>query len=155
VSVDHLGVVRVAQCVRHFACYLDGVADRKLALPEQTQPQGLAFDVRHHVVDQTAGLIRVVKGENVGMMETGGDLNFVQEAGGSNLGGQIGAKHFEGDFSLVLEIVSEKDRRHPPCPISLCSRYLWATATLNRSNSSVALLSTPRSAIVVSTSARY
>ena len=111
--MHHAGVVRVAQRVGHFARDLQGVADRELAFAVEALAQRLALDVRHDVVHQPVGLVRVVQRQDVRVVQPSGDLDLVQEPGGAHRLGQLGEQHLDRDVTVVLEIVGQEYARHP------------------------------------------
>ncbi len=112
VAMHDFGVMRVAQRVRHLTRDLNRVADGKLALAHETESERFSLDVRHDVVHQTTGLVRVVQRQNVWVMQAGGDLDLVQESRCANFGGEVGTEHLDRDLSLVLQIVGEEHGRH-------------------------------------------
>ena len=114
--MDDAGAVRVAQRVGHLARDLERVADRELPLPREPLPQRLALDVGHDVEDQAIHLVGVVQRQDVRVMQPGRDLDLAQEPGGADFGGQLGAKHFDRDVTLVLEVVGQEDLGHPALP---------------------------------------
>ena len=92
------------------------VGKRELLLSTQPLAQGLALDQRHDVVQEGPGLVRcfprVVQGENVGMVQTGGGRDLVQEALRPEDVGQVGAKHFHCHLTPVPDVLREIDRGH-------------------------------------------
>lgn len=78
--------------------------------------QRLPRQVRHHVVHQPVGLARVVKREDVRVMEPRGDTDLVEEAFRADCGRDLGMQHLERHLTVVLELVREEDARHPAAP---------------------------------------
>ncbi len=46
------------------------------------------------------------------MIEAGGDLDFREEAFGTERGGELGPQDLDGDVAIVLEVLREIDRGH-------------------------------------------
>ncbi len=104
----------------------DGVSQRELRLAGQSLPKRLARDVRHREPEglhRAAGRRRrpaLEDRQDVGMLETGGDLDLPHEALGAQRVGQLRAQHLEGDQPIVPEIARQVDRGHaPPAELAL------------------------------------
>jgi hypothetical protein len=114
VPMHDIVAVRIAQRIGHFArdqqCFIQG----QLLLPLQPVPQRLNFDEWHRVVHEAAHLPRVEQGQDVWVVEAGGDADFAKEPVGAQRGGGFGAENLEGDRAVVLEVLSEVDGL--PCP---------------------------------------
>jgi hypothetical protein len=54
----------------------------------------------------------VEEGQDVGVLEIGGGLDFAQEAVSAECGGKLGAKELDGDEAVVLEVAGEVDGGH-------------------------------------------
>ena len=113
VPVHHVGAMGVAQRIRHLARDLERVVDGELAFPGQTLPEGLSLDVRHDIVGHALSLIGIVERQDVGMVETRGDLNLAEKPDRSYLRGDVGAEDLDGNRALVLEVMGEVDPCHP------------------------------------------
>src|SRR5512143_2968742 len=50
------------------------------------------------------------------MLEAGGDLDLTREATGPDGDRNLGSEYLEGHLAVVLQILSEVDRRHPALP---------------------------------------
>src|SRR5262245_34265442 len=50
----------------------------------------------------------------MGVLQLGGDLDFTEEAGGSEGGGELRSEHFYCHLSPVAYILGEVDRSHAP-----------------------------------------
>ena len=74
--------------------------------------QRLAFDERHHVVQQIAGAAGVVHRHDVRVLQPPGDLDLAQESLGAEALGQVRVQDFDGDGSVVTEVVGAIDGRH-------------------------------------------
>ncbi len=107
VAVYDATAVRVAQRPRHLSCDLQRLVHTQALLATQPIAQRFTLDVRHHVVEKSAGLARVVKGQDMGMGELRRDGNLSQEARCSDAQCQVGVKDLERDFSLVLQVLGE------------------------------------------------
>ena len=60
------------------------------------------------------GFARVEHGEDVGVLQPGGEPDLAQEALRAERGGELGVQHLERDLAVVLEVVREIDRGHAP-----------------------------------------
>ena len=59
-----------------------------------------------------ARLARVVDGEDVGVLQPGGELDLALEPLGAERGGELGEEHLEGDRAVVPEVLGQVDRGH-------------------------------------------
>ncbi|HEV8600574.1 MAG TPA: hypothetical protein VGQ69_14535 [Gemmatimonadales bacterium] len=64
------------------------------------------------IVQERVGLARVVERQNVGVLQVGGDFDFLEEPLGADDRGQLGAQNLESDLAAVLEVEGEVDGRH-------------------------------------------
>ena len=112
VAVDDALLVRVVQRLGDLAGDLDGVGKWKLFLPIEPASQRLTADERHDVPDLPAGLSRIVDRENVRVTEAGHDVDFALEALDAKGGAKVCVQNFDGDVSVVLQVVGEIYRRH-------------------------------------------
>jgi hypothetical protein len=76
-------------------------------------PQRLPFHERHHIVEQSRGLPRVIQRENVGVLQGRGDFDLAEEPLAAEHGRQVGFEQLDGDASAVLQVLGEKDDCHP------------------------------------------
>ena len=99
VPVQHTHAVRVSQRVRDGLGNGEGLflGQRAARRPFQLLAQRAAFDVRHDVIQEAAGLARVVQRENVRMAQPRSDLDFLEKALGAEVGSQAGKEHFQRD----------------------------------------------------------
>ncbi len=95
VPVDDPLPVGVGQRIGHLARELERLVHRELRLAIQAIPQRLALDVRHHVVEETGGLTRVVQRQDMRVAEVGRHLDLAQEALGPEHVGQLGTQDLE------------------------------------------------------------
>ena len=89
-----------------------GLVQRQLALAIQTRAQRLAFDVGHRVPEDPRGVAGVEDGNDVGVLEAGGELDFAEEPIGAERGCESGTQHLQRDEPTVLEIARQVDGRH-------------------------------------------
>ncbi len=101
-----------AEGVRHFACDLQGILNGKLFLPVQPIPEGFALDVGHDVIKETASFPRVVKRQDMRVMQLGGDLDLTQKPFGAEGRSQLGSQHLHRDLTMEFQILGEVHRRH-------------------------------------------
>ena len=95
-----------------------GVLDGQLP-PAQPIPQRFSFHERHDVVGATviAGPlfdIRVEQGQDVRVLQPGGDLDLPEEPVAADGGGELRPQHLYRDFAVVLEVLGQIDRGHAP-----------------------------------------
>jgi hypothetical protein len=60
VAMNHPLSVGIGQCIGHLASDLECLIHWELGLAAQAIPQRLSLDVRHHVVEESRGLARVM-----------------------------------------------------------------------------------------------
>jgi hypothetical protein len=104
--------VGVVQGVGHLGGDPDGVGHRQLLLPIEALPERLALDERHHVEQEAVGLARVEQGQDVRVLQVGGELDLGQEALGPDHGCELGAQELQGDPAIVAEIMCQVDGGH-------------------------------------------
>ena len=90
--------------------------DAELPLPPQPVPERLALDERHGEPELARGLARVVDGQDVGMLEAGGELDLALEPVGPERGGQLRQEDLQGHRPVVLEVLGQEHRGHAPAP---------------------------------------
>ena len=71
-------------------------------------PSALPVDVGQDVLQGAAGVAGVNQGDDVGVLELGGEPDFPKEPLGAEHRGQLGAEHLEGDVAVVLEVVRDR-----------------------------------------------
>ena len=119
VAVDHPLAVGVRQRVGHFAGESEGVLKGKLLLAVEPVAEGLPFDVRHHVVQVGAGLVRPVRGprviqrQDVSVPKVGRDRDLAQEAFVAHRGRELRPQDLDGHHPAVPEVLREIDGGHP------------------------------------------
>ena len=67
------------------------VVQRQLALTLEPMTQRLALDVGHDVVKEPTGLTGVEQGQDVGMLQAGGELDLAQESFGAEHSAELRA----------------------------------------------------------------
>ena len=128
VAMDDAVLVGVLQGAADFAGDLERGVERELLLPREPLPERLALGERHDVVEQAAGLSRVVQREDVGVLEGRGDLDLAEEPLAAEHGRQLGLEQLDGDGAAVLQVLGEEDDRHPAVaelpldPVSIAER---------------------------------
>ncbi len=80
VPMDHMTAVRVAQRIGHLARDVAGVVRGELSLAPEPVSKRFALDVGHHVVQEPGGFAGIVQRQNVGMRESRGDLDLLEES---------------------------------------------------------------------------
>jgi len=113
VPVDHSLLVRVREGIGHFPGNLQGLFDRKRALPPQPVLQRLSFHVRHHVVQETVRFARVDQGEDARVGKTGHDLDLTQESRVAYRSRQLRVQDLQSHLAIVLQVHCQVHRRHP------------------------------------------
>jgi hypothetical protein len=104
IPVDEALAVRVLQPFRDLAGYLERLVQRQLPLPVYPASQRLACHVGHDVVEQAIGLTGIVQRQDVGMGESGGDPDFLEETRGAHDRGEIASHDLDGDPPVVLDV---------------------------------------------------
>ena len=79
----------------------------------RTLTKRFALYIWHHIIKEALRLARIVKPEDVRMIQTSGNLYLSQKPIGAERRGKLGMQHFERDQALVLHILSEIDGCHP------------------------------------------
>jgi hypothetical protein len=76
-------------------------------------PQGLAFDIRHDIVEEAVAASGVEQGQNVRVAQAGGDLDLAEEALRADGPGQFRPEDLHGNGAMMLEVPPEEDCSHP------------------------------------------
>ena len=130
--MHHALPVREVERQRRLACETDGVGDRELPLAGQPVAQGLAFDVRHGEPEMPGGLARVEYGQDVRVLEAGGQLDLAQEPFGSERCGELRVEHLERYRPVVLQVLRQVDSRHAAAAELALERVPLAQRRLER-----------------------
>ena len=90
VAVDNALAVSVAERVGDLAGDPEGVFERKLLFTVEPGPERLPLHVGHHIVEQPGRFARIEQGENVGMIQPGGEGDLAEEPLGAEGAGSSG-----------------------------------------------------------------
>ena len=117
VPVDHPFAVGEGERVRRLARDPERVRQGKLLLPAEPVTQTLAPDEGHGEPEQGrrpwhGQLARVEDGEDVGVLQAGGEMDLAEKPIGSEGGGELGVEHLDRDGAIVLEVTREPDGGH-------------------------------------------
>src|SRR5213594_24652 len=88
------------------------VSDGELDLPSEPVAERFALDERHDVEHRGVDLAGVEQGKDVGVLEVGGGLDFLEEARGADDGRELLVHNLDGDFAIVPGVVGEVDGGH-------------------------------------------
>jgi hypothetical protein len=118
--VDYPVLMGVAQRPGRLTRNPQGVADRELALPPEPVAQALALDVGHGEPEPARSFPRVMHGQDVGMLQAGGEPDLPLEPLRPQRGGELRVQHLERHGPVVLTIVRQEDGCHPsPAQLAL------------------------------------
>src|SRR5437870_5200005 len=104
--------VRVRQRARRLGRDLHRVLERQLLLALQAIAQRLALDVRHDVIEEAGRGAGVVQGQDVGMLQPGGDLDLAQKPLGAERGRDLGVQDLDRHRSAVFQVLRQEHRGH-------------------------------------------
>jgi len=107
VPVDHPLPMGVVQRPGDGPGEFDGVVNGELFFTIELGSQRLALDVRHDVVEESRRFTRIVQRQNVGVLQVGGDFDFLQEPLGPDHGRQLRLQDLERHLSIVLGVVGQ------------------------------------------------
>ena len=116
VAVDDAVPVRVGQRFRRLPGDSDRLRQGESMLPLEPLAKGLALDIGHHVVEEALRLARVVQGQDVGVLEVGGDLHFVDEALYADRGGQVPPEDLDATWRPCRRSRARYTSAIPPSP---------------------------------------
>jgi hypothetical protein len=112
VAVDEAMAVGVDQRVEDILEDSDRVLRREPTNPGQSLPESLSLDIGHHVVERArpiarlAGILsRIDEGQDVRVLQVGGDAYLAEKPLAAERGGQLGPDHLDGDLAIVLQVV--------------------------------------------------
>ena len=88
------------------------VVERELALAAEPVAEALALDEGHGEPEPASGLARIVDGQDVGMLQPGGEADLALEPVGAERGGELGEEDLERDGAVVAEVVRQVDDGH-------------------------------------------
>jgi hypothetical protein len=110
VAVDHAVLVRVLQRAGGFGRDAERVLRREPALTVEPVVERFALHERHRIPQSLhAGFVRpdvarIEHGQNVGMLQPGGEADLALESLGGPAG-QPGEQELEGDWTIVADVV--------------------------------------------------
>src|SRR5207248_2547273 len=104
----------VRQRARHFGRDPERVVLGQLFLARQAVAEGFPFHVRHDVIEEAGRGPRVVQGQDVGVLQPGGDLDLAQEPLGAEGRREVRVQDLDRDRPMVLQVLREEHRRHAP-----------------------------------------
>ena len=84
-----------------------------MALPHESLAQRLTPDERDHVPEEPVGLARVDQGEDVGMVQPGGEPDFIEKPLSAEHGADVRPQHLDRHLAIVLRVAREVHGRHP------------------------------------------
>ena len=84
----------------------------QLPLTLEPLPERAALHVGHDVEQELAGLAGVVHRKDVGVGETGGELDLAEEPVGADRGREVGPEDLEGDLAVVAEVLGQEHHGH-------------------------------------------
>ena len=113
VAVDDAVAVRVVECVGGLTRQANRVLDRKLPFALEAMPQAFALDERHREPQPGSGLAGIQHAEQMRMLKTSGESDFLLEAIGAERRGDVGMQNLQRDRPVVSEVVREKNGREP------------------------------------------
>ena len=112
VAVDHVVAVGVLQGIGDSAGDAHRVADGQPAFAPQPVAQRSAFYVGHDVPEASGILAGVVNGQDVRVIEPGGELDLAEKASGRHAGGKLGVHELERHRAGVPQVLHQVHRRH-------------------------------------------
>ena len=123
-------VVRVLERLRRFPRDPDRVVHGQLPLAPEPVAEALALDERHGEPEAAVGIARIEHGEDVGVLQPGGELDLAEEAVGPERRGELGVEHLERDRAVVLDVLRQEHRGHPTAAELALERVAAAQAFL-------------------------
>ncbi len=106
--------MRVVERVRHLAREPDRDVRGQSTLSRKPRPQRFAFDEGHHVPQHVIRASGVEQRQDVRVLQTGGELDLLEEPLGPEHGRELGVQHLERHAPAVPHVLGEVDCRHPP-----------------------------------------
>ena len=119
VPVDDAVLVGAVEGVGDLADDGEGVGHGELPLARQPGPEGLALDAGHGVPEELGAALAgdraaVEHGQDVGVLEPGGEADLAQEPVGADGGRELGPEHLQRDGAVVPKVVGQPDLSHAP-----------------------------------------
>ena len=112
VPMNYPMLVGMLQRTRHLLRDRQGFVYAELLLPLQFLAERLTSDEGNDVPEEAVALAGVDEGEDVRMIEFGGEVDLGEKPSPAQHGGQLRAEHLERDVAVVLEVVGQVDRGH-------------------------------------------
>ena len=113
IAVNQLMPVRMGQRIGHLARDAERLVHGQLPLPPQAVAEGLALDIRHHVVEEPVRLARIVERHDVRVPQPRRDPDLPQEPLGPERRRQLGPQHLHRHRPPVPRVLRQVDHRHP------------------------------------------
>jgi hypothetical protein len=104
--------VCVGQRVDHLAQNADGLVHRQLALARQFDPERLAGNERHDVIQEVAVGAGSEKRNDVGMLQAGGELNLALEPFHVDRRPHLGRQELDDDLAAEADFLGEEHPTH-------------------------------------------
>ncbi len=86
---------------------LDRLLNRELAVALQPVSQRFPLDIGHHAVQEAVRLPCLVKGEDLWMLQLGGELDLLEEPICAQRRGELRAEHLDRHLSVESQILGE------------------------------------------------
>ncbi len=144
VAVHHAPGVGVAQRGGDVAQHPDRLGHRKVAVAQQAGAQRFAVHVRHGEVGQAHRLAGGQEGNDVGMLELGGEVDLAAEPLDAHPGRQLGQQYLDDDPALERRLQRQEDAGHPAAaelaldPVGIAERALKLVPEIHGHGSNVA-----------------
>jgi len=113
VPVDQSVLVGIGERLRDVEQDAHRFGDRQFALTHELRPQGLAFDQRHRVVEQTLSRSGGEQGDDVRVLQLGGALDLTAEPLHVEPGGEVRGQHLDHDLAIEGDLGGDEDATHP------------------------------------------
>src|SRR6476661_4182322 len=107
--------VGVVECFGNLPSDLECLIDPQLALAPELLTERFALHVRRDVVEAAGRLTTVEEGEDVRLLEGGGENDFMLKSFDAHRGCHVAPYHFERDRAAVAHVACEVDGCHSPC----------------------------------------
>ena len=112
VAMYHTMLVGVLQGVGYLAGDAHRFGHRQLLLSLEPAPECLAIHKWHDIVEEAVDFTGIEERKHVGVLQVGGELDFLQEALGAEHCRELGVEHFECDIAAVPKVACEIHRGH-------------------------------------------
>jgi hypothetical protein len=109
----HSVAMGVLECEADFSRDPDRLVDREPALAFQPVAQRLALHERHDEPQVTLGLTRVEDGQDMGVLEAGGESDLTAESRRADRGRHVRVQNLDGHPAFVPRVVGEPNGGHP------------------------------------------